>query len=97
MAAQDDAKRRKIAQHSLTVTLYVPDSEAHKVDNATFIAWNRKVVKFLEDAEDYIGVESDTLLEAQTAGGMQAPCDLANWRQKRFDKNAQCFDQKKAK
>jgi hypothetical protein len=88
MAQQDYGKRRRIATASLTQYLYVPDKEAHRVDNEKFIEWNRAVVRILEDTEQEVGVLTDVFVKTQTAGGMQAPSDVANWRQSRFDQNA---------
>ena len=89
MTDQDCAKRRKVAQTSLTVNLFVPDKEAHRVDNGKFREWNKKVVKILEDAEKLIEVVSAKFVKTSGAQGMQAPCEPKNWTQLRHDQNTQ--------
>jgi predicted HAD superfamily phosphohydrolase len=89
MTEQEYGKRRKIAKTSLTVNLFVPDKEAHRVDNETFREWNKEVVKILEDAEKQVEVVNAKFVKTSGAKGMQAPCDAYNWRQLRHDQNAQ--------
>ena len=89
MAEKTNAKRMKVAQTSLTVALYVPNDEAHRVGYEQFDSWNRNVVKIIEGATHEIAIETEKFLKMQEPLKMHAPIEPSHWRQFRVDNNAQ--------
>ena len=87
MAEPSNLKRRKIAETTLTVLLYVPEDEAHLVGNKQFAKLNRKVVGILDFATNQIVNEMDKFLETQESLKLQAIIEPNNWRQLRADKH----------
>ena len=87
MAEPADLKRRKIAETSLTVLLYVPNDEAHLVGNKQFTKWNQKVVSIVDLALIQIATETEKFLETQEPLKLQAPIEPNNWRRLRADEH----------
>ena len=89
MAEQTNANRRKVAQTSLKVELYVPNDEAHRVGNEQFDQWNSKVMKIIAGATSDVAIETEKFLKMQEPLKMHAPIEPSHWLQFRVDNNAQ--------
>ena len=74
-------KRRKVAESSLNVEVYIPHDKAHRVQEASFDEWYRNVGTILEDAQKKVATESAKFVKTQEGLHMHAPIEPFNWRQ----------------
>ena len=81
-------KRRKIADLSVKVQVWVPDDAAHLVSKEKFEKWNKDAVKALEDSVKKIDDRTSKFLKAVPIG-IHAPVFPSFWRQWRMDRNKQ--------
>ena len=87
MAEPSNLKRRKIAETTLKVLLYVAEDDAHRVGTKKFVKLNEKVASILDFAKNQILNETDKFLEAQEPLKLHAITEPNNWCQLRADKH----------